>query len=116
MGLWGVGASSIGWYEDCCCGASRDAIGDHQCCASWLRSEVKEKADGASESEYHEDKDWEPEECGEEKISSAEGGLEVNVVLFGWLIYLCCCLANAPAEGEGIEIAGDWLKMVESYC
>lgn len=68
---------------------------------------MKEKADVPSESEYHEDKDWEPEECGEEKISSAEGGLEVNAEVFGWLMYFCCCLANAPADGEGIEMAGD---------
>lgn len=29
MGRRGVGASNIGWYEDCCCCAIRDVIGDH---------------------------------------------------------------------------------------
>lgn len=82
-------------------------MGDHHACASWpLRSGVKEKLDVPRESEYHEDRDCEAEECGEENISSADGGLEAIVPLL-WPTCLCCCLANAFAEGDGMEIAGD---------
>lgn len=48
-------------------------------------------------------------------MSSVESGLEVKAELFGWFMYFCS-LARAFAEGEGMEIAGDWLKMFESYC
>lgn len=62
IGRCGAGDANIGWYEGCRC-ATREAIGDHHACVSWLlRSGVKEKEDVPRESEYHEDKDWEPEE------------------------------------------------------
>lgn len=92
-------------------------MGDHHAWASGpLRSEGKEKLDAPRESEYHEDRDCDAEDCGGEKISSADGGLEVIPGLFCWLMYFCCCRANAFADGEGMEIAGDWLKTFESYC
>lgn len=124
MGRWGVGDAITDcccccccWYACCRCVGTREPIGDHQACASGpLRSDGKEKLDAPRESEYHEDRDCEAEECGEEKISSADGGLVVIPGLLCWLMYFCCCRANAFADGEGMEIAGDWLKTFESYC
>jgi hypothetical protein len=49
-------------------------------------------------------------------MSSAEGGLEVgNPEPLDWLKYLGGCPASAAVDGEGMEIAGDWLKMPVSY-
>jgi hypothetical protein len=48
---------------------------------------VKER-EVARESDCHEEREWGSEECDEEKISSAEGGLElVKAEELGWLIY-----------------------------
>jgi len=61
-------------------------MGDHQVCASWLwRSGVNVREGVPRASECHEDSDWGSEECEEEKISSAEGGLElVKFEELGW--------------------------------
>lgn len=58
--------------------------------------------------------DWGSEECGEGKMSSAEGGLEVTVELLEWFKYRACCLDNTPVHGDGMDIAGDGVKMLVS--
>jgi hypothetical protein len=47
-------------------------------------------------------------------MSSADGGLEVKAELLEWLKYFGCCWANAWADGEGMEMAGEGVKMLES--
>lgn len=47
-------------------------------------------------------------------MSSAEGGLEVTVELLEWFKYRACCLDNTPVHGDGMDIAGDGVKMLVS--
>lgn len=116
MGRCGVGDAIMGWYDGCR-GATWPAMGDaHHAWASWLpRSGVKGNVDEPRESECHEERDCGSEECGEEKMSSAGGGLEVKVELWDWLRYRGGCrAARVFAEGEGMEIAGEGWKSPES--
>lgn len=49
-------------------------------------------------------------------MSSAEGGLELVIAEeLWWFMYCCWCRARASAEGDGMEIAGDWWKSRVSY-